>query len=226
MRNILISTAVAALALGAAQPAFAAKSAPAATAAVNGFAFADIDSAKVGTNAFKTRVTQRQTYYKAQLDQAEARRKALAAQLQPLVQKFNADQAKPNADRGALQQQAMQIQQIQENGRNELQQILKPYAYSEAYGDEQLEGQLQQAVDRAMAKRGVVFLLKPESLLQVGGGTTYSLTQDITNELNALVPSVQVVPPEGWEPRQIREARAAQAAQQQANPTSQQPSGR
>jgi hypothetical protein len=40
----------------------------------------------------------------------------------------------------------------------------------------------------------------------------YNLNQDILNELNTLLPSAQLVPPTGWEPRELREARAQQAA--------------
>ena len=43
------------------------------------------------SNAYKTAEQQRPVTYKPQLDQAEARRAAIAAQLQPLVDKFNAD---------------------------------------------------------------------------------------------------------------------------------------
>jgi hypothetical protein len=62
----------------------------------------------------------------------------------------------------------------------------------------------------------------------------YNLNQDIVNELNTLIPSATLVPPQGWEPREVREARAQQAAQGQqgaaaapAKPsTTTQPSGR
>jgi hypothetical protein len=62
----------------------------------------------------------------------------------------------------------------------------------------------------------------------------YDLTDEIVAELNALLPTAQLVPPQGWEPREIREARAQQAAQQAGNrpaaapaaPAGPQPEGR
>jgi len=213
MTKFMISTAAAAvLALGVATPSFAQKAA-ASGAVVAGIAWANIDAAEAGTSAFKTAETQRPVTFKAQYDQAEARSQALNAQLKPLVEKFNADRAAPGANQAALQQQAQAIQQIQQNGQAELQRILQPVAYSQAYVAEQIEGKLQQAVDAAMAKRGVTLLLKPDALLQVSG-QAYNLTPEVTAQLNTLLPAAQLVPPAGWEPREVRDAKAQQAAQQ------------
>lgn len=218
MSKYLISAAVAAvLAASAATPALAQRAPAAAPAAaggtvVAGIAFANIEAAEAQTTAFKTADAQRPVTYKQYYDQAEARSQALNAQIKPLVDKFNADSRAPNANQAALQQQAAAIQQIQTSGRAELQRILQPVAYSQAYVAEQIEAKLQQAVDAAMARRGVTILLKPDALLQATG-TTYNLTSEITNQLNTLVPTAQITPPAGWEPREVREARAQQAAQ-------------
>lgn len=215
MNKHMISAAVAAaLALGGTTAATAQQRAAApAGPVVAGIAWANIDAAQASTTAFKTAEAQRPVTYKAQIDQAEARSKALSDQLKPLIDKFNADRAAANPNQAALQQQAQAIQQIQQNGQAELQRILQPVAYSQAYVAEQLDGKLQQAVDAAMAKRGITILLKPESLLQVSGAS-YNLTGEITAQLNTLLPTAQLVPPAGWEPREVREARAQQAAQQ------------
>ena len=116
-----------------------------------------------------------------------------------------------------LQQQAGAIQQLQEKGKAELQQILQPVGYSQAYVQEQIEDKLNDALKAAMKKRSVSIVLSPESVIAFNGGA-YNLNQDILNELNTALPSAQLVPPAGWEPRQIRDARAQQAAQQQAAP--------
>lgn len=215
MNKYMLSAALgAALALGAGNTAFAQQraAAPATGAVVNGIGWANIEAAEAGTNAFKTAEAQRPVTYKAQYDQAEARSQALNAQIKPLVDKFNADRAAPTANQAALQQQAQAIQQIQQSGQQELQRILQPVAYSQAYVAEQIEGKLQQAVDAAMTKRGITLLLKPDALLQVSG-QSYNLTPEVTAQLNALLPSAQLVPPAGWEPREVREAKAQQAAQ-------------
>jgi Skp family chaperone for outer membrane proteins len=194
---------------------------------VQGIGVASFDAVIANSNAYKTAEQQRQTTYKAQFDQAKARSAAIQAQLNPLIEKFNADQQAAKPNQAALQQQAQQIRQMQENGQREIQQILAPVAMSQAYVNEQIEDKLDAAVKAAMAKKKVSLLLSPEAILAVNGGA-YNLNQDILNELNTALPSAQLVPPSGWEPRQVREARAQQqAAQGAAAPAAAgQPTGR
>ncbi len=226
MKTLFKSAAVAALMLSAAtvQPAFA----QATGTLVQGLAIANLDAVIVNSNAFKTAETQRQTTYRAQIQQAETRRAQLEAQIKPLVDKFNADRqaAKPNEQ--ALAQQANQIQQIQNQGQQELQTILAPVAMSRAYVTEQIEDKLDQAIKSAMAKKKVSLLLSHEVVMAVNNNA-YNINQDILNELNTLLPSAQIVPPQNWEPRQLREARAAQsgaAAAPSGAATSTPPQGR
>jgi len=217
MNKYLLSAATAAvLALGVAgaanaqQRAAAAAPAPAG-AAVTGIGWADIEQAEAGSAAYKTAEAQRPVQYKQYYDQAETRRQQLAAQLKPLYDKIKADSALPNPNQASLQQQAAAIQQIENAGRTELQRILLPVGYSQAYVAEQIEGKLQQAVNTAMAKRGVTLLFKPDALHQVNGAA-YNITGDIVTELNVLIPAAVLSPPAGWEPAQVREARAREAA--------------
>lgn len=217
-----------------AQPALAAKPAPAAAPAtggtiVQGLGVASFDAVIANSNAFKTAETQRQTTFKAQFDQAQTRQNALNAQIKPLIDKFNADRQGGKATQAQLEQQAGSIQQIQENGKAELQRILQPVGLSQAYVNEQIEDKLNDAVKAAMTKKGVSILISPDAILAVNGGA-YNLNQDILNELNTSIPSAQLVPPAGWEPRQVREQRAQQAAAQGQAPAgaapATQPSGR
>lgn len=219
MKTLLKSVAVAALMLSAAtvQPAIAQT---AAGTLVQGLAIANLDAVILNSNAFKTAETQRQTTYKPQLDQAEARRVQLENQLKPLVDKFTADQRAANPNQQSLAQQAGQIQQLQNQGQQELQTIIAPVAMSRAYVTEQIEEKLDPAIKNAMAKKKISLLLSHEVVMAVNN-TAYNLNQDILNELNTLLPSAQIVPPQGWEPRQMREARAQQqgAAAAPAAPT-------
>jgi Skp family chaperone for outer membrane proteins len=231
MKTILKTLAATGLMLAAAQPALAQAQA-AAGPLVPGLAVADLDAVVANSNAFRTAQQQRPVTYKAQLDQAEARRKAIQAQLQPLVDKFNRDRAAAGANQTALQQQVQQIQQIQQAGEQELRQILQPVGYSEAYVQEQIGEKLDAAVKSAMSKKKVSLLLAPQAVLALNNNA-YNLNQDVVNELNALIPSATLVPPQGWEPREVREARAQQAAQQgqqgaaaPARPATPAPSGR
>lgn len=210
------------LALGA-QPALAQKkdkNAPAAAAnsAVSGIAVANLDAAIGNSDAYRVASQQRQTTYKSTYDQAETRAKQLEAQLKPMADKFQADRA-ANKPEAVLVPQVQTIQQLQERGKQEIQQILMPVALSEAYVNEQIGDKLDQAVQAAMTKKGVTLVLQPQAVL--ARSNAYELTPAIISELNALIPSAQLVPPQGWLPREIREQQAAQQAAQQPRPAAQ-----
>lgn len=201
-----------------AQPALAQKkdkNAPAAaTVSASAIGVANLDAAVVNSDAFRVANQQRQTTYKATMDQAEARNKALQAQLKPLADKFNADRA-ANKPEATLIAQYQAIQQLQERGQQEIQQIMMPVALSQAYVNEQIEDKLEQAVQAAMTKRGVTIVLQQGAVL--ARANTHEMTPAIIAELNTLVPTVQLVPPQGWLPRAQREQQQA-ARQQQAAP--------
>jgi Skp family chaperone for outer membrane proteins len=209
MNTLLKSVAAAALMIGAtgAQPAMAQN----AGTLIQGLAIANLDAVVVNSNAFKTAEQQRTVTYKPQMDRAEARRSQLEAQLKPLAEKFEKDRTAPNANQQALAQQAANIQQIQQQGQQELQSIIAPVAMSRAYVTEQIQEKLDQAIKNAMAKKKISLLIGPDAVLAVNNNA-YNLNQDILTELNTLLPSAQLVPPAGWEPRELREARAQQAA--------------
>jgi len=209
MNIFLRSVAAAALAAGSlgVPPAVAQN----AGTLIQGLAIANLDAVIVNSNAFKTAEQQRTVTYKPQIDRAEARRNQLEAQLKPLVDKFEKDRAVANPNQQALGQQAAQIQQIQQQGQQELQTIVAPVAMSRAYVTEQIQDKLDQAIKNAMANKKISLLIGPDAVLAVNNNA-YNLNQDILNELNTLLPAAQLVPPQGWEPREIREARAQQVA--------------
>ena len=192
--------------------------APAAAQQVNGIAVVNAPLVIANSNAFKTAQTQRPVTYKAQIDQANARRTAIATQLQPLYTKLQADSQAANAaqNQAALQQQALAIQQIEQNGQRELQQILGPVQLSQAYVEEQITDKLAQAIEAAAKKKNVTLVLTPDNVLFADA--PYNLNQGVLDELNALIPSAQLVPPQGWLPRELREQQAAAAAAQGQQP--------
>jgi len=229
IRNSALVAAVSLVALSA-NPAFAEKkdknapvAAPAAPAAaatsnvVQGIAVANLQAAIANTDAFRVAQQQRPVTYKPQIDQAQARGNALEAQIKPMIDRFNAARqgTMTPALQTQLQTQARAIQELQEKGKQEIQQILLPAALSEAFVNEQIEDKLDQAVQNAMSKNRVSLLLQPGAV--IARANAYDLTDEIVTELNALLPTAQLVPPQGWEPREVREARAQQAAQQGGN---------
>lgn len=216
-----------ALALALVSPAMAQKAdknapaAPSAGPVVAGIGVANLNAAVAASNAYQVAGQQRQTTYKATYDAAQARATQIEAELKGLVDKFNADKAAKKPD-AILQQSYVAVQQRQERGKEEIRQILMPVMLSEAYVEEQITDKLDQAVQAAMTKRGVSILLQPETVIARANG--YEMTPAIIAELNALIPSANLVPPQGWVPRQVREQQAAQ--QQQAQPAAAAPAAR
>jgi Skp family chaperone for outer membrane proteins len=198
-----------------------------------GIAVVNVQAVIANSSALQTAEQQRPVTYKAQIDAANAKRQQLQAQLQPLVTKFNTDRQAASPNQQSLQQQANAIQQIQDQGNRELQQILAPVALSQAYVQEQIGDRLGAAIEAAAKKKNMTLVVSPDSILYADAA--YNLNQDVLNELNTALPAAQLVPPQGWLPREIREQQAAQQAQAAAQtsnpvvvvpPPTQQPVGR
>ncbi|RIV84719.1 OmpH family outer membrane protein [Aurantiacibacter zhengii] len=190
--------------------------APAAAQENQRVGFVNVTAVVANSSAYQTAQQQRQTTYAAQFQQAETRRAAIQAQLDPLVQAFNTARQQPNADQAALQQQAAQIQQIQQNGQNELQQILAPVALSQAYVEEQIRDQLGTAIQNAARAQGVTLVISPETILHAEA--SHNLNEAVLAQLNSLIPTAQLVPPNGWLPAELRAQQEAAAAAQAAAP--------
>jgi len=190
--------------------------APAAAQAVKGIAVANPNAIVALSNAYKVSEQQRPVTYKPQIDQANARKTQIEAQLRPLATKLEADARAANPNQAALQTQYNQIQQIEQAGQQEINQILQPIALSRAYVLEQIGDKLEAATKAAMARQKITLLLDSEAV--INADQTYNLNQAILNELNTSIPSAQLVPPAGWLPRQQREQQAAAAAAQGQQP--------
>jgi len=191
--------------------------APAAAQAVPGIAVADLNEAVQKSNAYVAAMQSIQVTYKAQIDQTTARRTTLQAELKPLVDAFEAARRVPNANQQTLQTQAQTIQQREQAGQAELQRLFQPVGLAQAYVNEQIVSKIEAALDRAMAKKRISIVLLPDATVK--SLPTARITQDVIAELNATVPSVQTVPPQGWRPGQAGAAAPGQpAAQPQTQP--------
>ena len=220
----MLSKSLLTLSLALAGSALAA--APAAAQMVKGLAVANPTAIVALSNAYKVAEQQRPVTYKPQIDQANARKTAIENQLRPLETKLQADARAANPNQASLQQQYAQIQQISQAGQNEINTILQPIALSRAYVVEQIGDRLEQATRQAMTRQRIDILI--DSSAVINAPETYNLNQAILTELNAILPSAQLVPPAGWLPRAQREQQAAAAAQQQpaATQPASRPSGR
>ncbi len=216
-----------ALALGLApMTAIALTAAPAAAQSKTGIAVADLQRA-VGTSAaYTTARTQMQTTYKAQIDAFNARKTTIDADLKTKGDAIQAAlRAAGNKPTPAIETQYQQFQQSQQTAQAELQRLGQPIGLANAYVEEQITAKLSDALKAAMAKAKVDLVLSPEAT--VSYQPTVDITQSVVTELNALVPSVGITPPAGWQPGRQGQAQG-QAAPAAAAPSSpaQQPQSR
>jgi Skp family chaperone for outer membrane proteins len=181
--------------------------------AVSNVGVANLEEAVQKSNAYVLAINQIKTTYKPQIDQLEARTKALNGELQPLVTAFNTARSAPNPNQAALQTQATTIQQRQQAAQTELQRIGLPVARAQAYVEEQLVSKLDAAIKAAMTKKRVTLVVAPQAT--VSYQPTADITADVTAELNTAVPNVSITPPANWQPGGQRAAApAAQPATQ------------
>ena len=185
-----------------------------ATAQVNGIAVANPEAAVAKTRAWVTAKGQIEAQYKTQLDQANARRTAAQTELQPLVTAYQTAARAPNANEASLRPQLQAIQTKEQAAQQEIGRLTQPAQRAQAYAIEQISNQLRAAVDGAVAKKRVTLLLRPEAALFAQPAA--DITNDITAELDRLVPTVNITPPANWQPGQ--QGAAAAPAQQTPAP--------
>ena len=188
------------LLLAAALVAPAAMTATAADAQVSGIAVADAQGAIANSKAWNAARAQIETTYKAQLDQAETRRQAVARELQPLVTAFQTAQRAPGATEATLRPQAQAIQARENAANQELARLTQPAQRAQQYAIEQIQAKLSDAVTAAVRAKNVSLLLRPEAALFAQ--PTADITAAITTELDRLVPTVSTAVPANWQPNQ------------------------
>src|SRR3546814_16192045 len=97
------------------------------------------------------------------LDQAEARRQAIATELKPLYDAFNTARNAANPNQASLNTQAQTIRQREEAGKQELARLQQPAARAQGYSLEQLSAHLDKAVQTVVGQKQVNLLLPPEA---------------------------------------------------------------
>lgn len=180
-----------------------------AQAQVGGIAVADAEGAVQRSRAFQTAAQQIQTQYKAQLDQANTRRQALQAELQPLLTAYNNAARAPNATQASIAPAAQALQTRERAAQQELARLTEPAQRAQAYAVEQIARQLNTAVQNAVRARNVQLLLAPQAAVYAQPAA--DITPAIVAELDRLVPSVSIAPPAGWQPGQAQQQAAAPA---------------
>lgn len=211
MKKLLLATA----ALATAPVALAVAATPASAQSKLGVAVVNVDAAIGQSAAAQTASQQMQVTYKSSIDSFNARQTALQTELK---QKQDALQAaakaageKPTpAQQTALQKQYDELQARAQAAQNELNQLRQPTELAKAYVIEQIGAKLEEALKSVMTKNKVDLLLKDEAAMAYQ--PSVDLTNALVTELNTLVPTVGIVPPQGWRPGQQQQAAAAPAA--------------
>lgn len=211
MRNsILSAVALATVSVGA-----LAVSAPAAAQVKQAIAVVNVEQAIGQSAAAQTAGQQMQVTYKANIDQVNARQTALQTELKQKQDALQAavtaaGQNPPPAKQTELQTQYAALQKRAQEAQAELQQLGQPLELARAYALEQIGAKLDEAMRSVMTKNKIDLLLKS------GAAEAYAPGADVTNllvqELNALVPTVGIVPPQGWRPGGQGQQAAAPAA--------------
>ena len=211
--------AVASMALTATAPAVLAQS-------KLGIATANVRGAVVNTNAHRTAVEQMKVTYKPQIDARSAREKSLQSELQILAAAYEAEAKKPGATEKSVTPTGQAFQKRQGEAQAELAQLSQQIELALVYIEDQINLKIDAAVKTAMEKKKVDLLVNPEAVIARAG--TVDITKAIVDELNVLVPSVQIVPPTGYQPGQLvaEQQRAAAAAAQPQTPAPAQPTSR
>lgn len=181
--------------------------------AVNSVAIADLDEAVAKSNAYVLAINQIKITYKAQIEAADARAKALTAELQPAAAAYQAATKAPGANPSTLQQQLAALQAREQAANREVAKISEPVARARAYAQEQILMKLEAAVNSAMTKKRINILLQPQAAIKALPAA--DITNDVMAELNATVPNVSITPPAGWQPGQAGGAAAPNQPQPQ-----------
>jgi Skp family chaperone for outer membrane proteins len=169
----------------------------------------DLNAALANATALRTAETQIQAQYKTQIDAFNARRNAIAAELEPVGREIQALQANPATPPATLQARVAAYRTREQNAQRELQPLAAPFQRPLAYAQEQAAARLDQALRAAMVAKRVSVVVNPQAVIAIQPGA--DITADVTAQLNTLVQTVSVTPPAGWQPGQQQNAAAPAA---------------
>jgi len=210
MKNMLLAS----VALASAPLALAVAATPASAQSKLGIAVVNVDAAINGSAAAQTATQQMAVTYKGAIDSLNTRRTALQAEIKSKEDALQAAAKAAGPKPTPVQTQALQTQYdaLQKRGQEaqaELQQLNQPIQLAKQYVLEQIGAKLDDALKAVLTKNKVDLLIKDDSTLAFQPNV--DLTASLITELNALVPTVGIVPPQGWQPGQQQQAPAAAA---------------
>ena len=210
--------------------------APLAAQVQGNIATVNVPGVVINTTAFATAYQQIATTYKPQLDTIEARQQESQTLLQQLD--TNNDNQLDEAEQQAAQNtpQAQRLQAIDQ----EVAQLSNQVESARVYAIQQILAQYGASLEQVVQQQQIQLVLSPEAVAYALPAA--NISQQVTAALNTRVPSVGIVPPQGWQPsrnavavyQQIQQVLATaqaiqaqqQAAQAQQQGTTQAPTGR
>ncbi len=196
-------TLLASVALATAPLLLAVAATPASAQSKLGIAVVNVDAAIGQSAAAQTATQQMQVTYKGTIDSVNARQTALQTELKQkqdaLQAAVTAAGAKPTpAQQTKLQSDYDALQRRAQEAQAELQQLQQPLQLARAYVVEQIAAKLEDALKNVMTKNKVDLLLKQAAAEAFQ--PSVDLTASLVTELNTLVPTAGIVPPQGWRP--------------------------
>ncbi|TNE35382.1 MAG: OmpH family outer membrane protein, partial [Alphaproteobacteria bacterium] len=180
----------------AASVAATALATPAAAQVQGKIATVDPASVVLGTNAFKTAYQQIGTTYKGQIDGIRQREQERQTLLKALDK--NSDNQIDDAELEAAQKANtpgfQRIGQIEQ----EVAQMTNQVEGARVYAIEQILRQYGPTLQEIAQQQQIQLVLAPETV--VYAPPAINITTQVVNSLNTKVPSVQIVPPQDWQP--------------------------
>ena len=199
---------------------------PAAAQSKTGIAVVNLQDALARSNAMASATQQIQETYRELIEQRNARAGTLQAEVDVLTARIDEENKKPTPDRALVETMAQERQSSVESAQQELNRISAPYELAAAYAQDQITVHLTNAVANTVKRLNIDLLLRPNTVISYEPHVL--VTDAIIAELNVLVPTASITPPQGYRPGQLTEqaAAAARAAAAAAQPASQQPTTR
>ena len=130
--------------------------------------------------------------------------------MQTLGTAVQTEQARQPQNATALQTAMTNYRTREAAAQQELQQLSAPIELAVTYVREQITLKLQDAVNAVTTARRIDMLVNGDAVFW--NNANADVTAAITTELNRLVPSVQAVPPAGYQPGMLLRAQAQAAA--------------
>lgn len=166
-----------------------------ATAQVQGrIATADISRAILGTTALQTAYQQVSTTYAAQIETRRTKQQELSTLLQPFDTNSNGQVDESELPAVQSSPNLTQIQTLE----GEIGAINNQVNNARIYAVEQVLAQYPAALQEIAEAQQIGVVLQPEAIQFAGEGA--DITPQVTTSLNAKVPTVGIVPPNGYRP--------------------------